>query len=398
MLQKCWSMSGDRRVSRLLVVLLVALAALSGAVGWSGDMWLLPASLVLPLVWSKAPSRNVAGLVAAAYFLAASRGLPSGVATFFSADLWVGLLFWIAASAGFVLIHAAAWARDGRARVSRYAIAAIMLAVPPFGIVGWAHPVTAAGILFPGWGWYGLAATLGAMLALVTRIGPVVLVALLALSGLSVLPSSPLPHAEGWQGIDLSMGANLGRDLSLRHQLALISTITDTAGGDRAIIVLPESTLGFWTPTLERVWTQHLAGSDITVIAGGALVVADGYDSVMVSISADGADTVYRARMPVPVSMWRPWARWLGAVGGARANLSSNGVSEVAGVRIATLICYEQLLVWPILQSMARSPEVIVLIGNGWWTAGTNIVAIQRASAGAWSRLFAVPLVTSFNT
>jgi K+/H+ antiporter YhaU regulatory subunit KhtT len=61
------------------------------------------------------------------------------------------------------------------------------------------------------------------------------------------------------------------------------------------------------------------------------------------------------------------------------------------------LICYEQLIVWPVLQSMLEKPDIIVAVGNGWWTSGTSIVAIQRASAVAWAKLFAKPLVLSFN-
>ena len=46
---------------------------------------------------------------------------------------------------------------------------------------------------------------------------------------------------------------------------------------------------------------------------------------------------------------------------------------------------------------MLHAPEVIVATGNGWWTAGTSIVTIQKASADAWARLFGIPLVTAFN-
>jgi hypothetical protein len=44
-----------------------------------------------------------------------------------------------------------------------------LASVPPIGIVGWAHPITAAGILFPGWGWPGLAATVIILLAMTSR-------------------------------------------------------------------------------------------------------------------------------------------------------------------------------------------------------------------------------------
>ncbi len=69
----------------------------------------------------------------------------------------------------------------------------------------------------------------------------------------------------------------------------------------------------------------------------------------------------------------------------------------VGTTRIAPLICYEQLIVWPVLQSMLHSPDIIVATGNGWWTAGTPIVAIQTASVTAWAKLFDQPLVLAFN-
>ena len=96
--------------------------------------------------------------------------------------------------------------------------------------------------------------------------------------------------------------------------------------------------------------------------------------------------------MPVPVSMWRPWAS-----GGASAQFFGNPTGRFAGTSIAPLICYEQLIVWPILQSVLLGPDVIVATGNGWWTGDTNIVPIQKASAKAWASLFGLPLVIAFN-
>lgn len=193
------------------------------------------------------------------------------------------------------------------------------------------------------------------------------------------------------------MGRSLGRDRTLERQRELIATVMRTAQAGDGIIVLPESALGFWTPTVEQLWRDALRGSEITVIAGAAVIDPQGYDNVQVKISAHEADVLYRERMPVPVSMWQPWRRWLGQDGGARAHLFANPIVELTGRRIAPLICYEQLVVWPVLQSMLHEPEAIVAMGNGWWTAGTSIVAVQHASANAWARLFGLPLVTAFN-
>lgn len=382
-----------------MTAVLVPLAVVVGAVGWSGQAPLLPAATFFPLLWARSPTRIAAALVAACYFLAASRGLPAGVAQFFSADLRVGLLLWIAAASSFVAGHAVFWtARSGLAKAVRYLLILALTGLPPLGITGWAHPLTAAGILFPEWGWWGLLALTAGLIGLATRIGPAIAIALSGLWLWSAASGTDQVIAKGWRGVDLEMGASLGRDRSLLRQRDLIAFVREAVGSGAAVVVLPESALGFWTPTLERFWREELRGTDLTVIAGAAVIEANGYDNVMVVIDGGGGRVLYHERMPVPVSMWRPWERWTGETGGARASLFANPVVEVAGRKIAPLICYEQLVLWPILQSMLHRPDAIVLIGNGWWTTGGNIVAIQRASAKAWSALFGVPLVISFNT
>ncbi|AUX79337.1 conjugal transfer protein TraB 2 (plasmid) [Sinorhizobium fredii] len=384
--------------------------------------------MIFPALWALSPSRLVAAMVSAGYFLAASRGLPQGVANFYAADLWPGLLLWLAASAGFVVVHAAAWsnrsawgrlgkgrpergrlgsarpeeAREGRfgadwARAVRYLLAAIVMALPPFGITGWAQPITAAGVLFPGWGWWGLLATAAGLAMLTSRFWPAAAVALMSFWVWSAATWTGPSLPEGWKGVDLEMGKSLGRDTSLERHRVLIATVLQNAGDDIRVIVLPESALGFWTPTVERLWQEALRGYDITVIAGAAVLDSRGYDNVLVAISAERSQILYRERMPVPVSMWQPWKTWTGE-GGAKAHIFGNSVVEIGGIRIAPLICYEQLIVWPFLQSMLSSPDIIVATGNGWWTTGTSIVAIQRASTIAWARLFGLPLVTAFNT
>ncbi len=91
------------------------------------------------------PFRLVASFVAAEYFLAASRGLPQGAGNFYGSGLVTGLALWVAASALFVATHVLLWTdRPGWGRTGRDAIAATVLSLPPIGILGWAHPVTAA--------------------------------------------------------------------------------------------------------------------------------------------------------------------------------------------------------------------------------------------------------------
>ncbi|WP_269140794.1 conjugal transfer protein TraB [Oryzicola mucosus] len=389
--------------------MLIAMSGVCGWVGWSGEVLLLPVAMVFPSLWATSGSRTVAALVSAGYFLAASRGLPQGVANFYAADLWPGLLLWAAASLSFAGVHAVFWeghmeglpsekkGRPGISRAARYLTVVTLMGLPPFGITGWAHPLTAAGVLFPGWGWWGLGAAAAGLAMMTSRYWPITAIALVGLWLSSAATWTQPPPPEGWKGINFAHGQDLGRDGSLNHHRDLIATVRAAAGAGTRFVVLPESALGFWTPTVAKLWQQSLRGSDLVVIAGAAAVDAGGYDNVMVVISPDGTHVLYRERMPVPVSMWQPWRGWTGRGGGARAHFFNNPAVEIGGNRIAPLVCYEQLILWPVLQSMLHSPDVVVATGNGWWTAGTSIVAIQQASAAAWARLFDVPLVNAFN-
>lgn len=380
-------------------VVLTALSAIAGLIGWSGFALALPASLAFPILWSISPNRWSAAAVSAAYFLAASRGLPQGVAAFYQSDLLPGLALWIVASIGFIFVHVVLWTRRaGCSRPFRYLLAMLLMALPPFGIVGWAHPITATGILLPGWGWSGLTVMAAGLAILTTRYRPAAAIVFVVLWLSSAASWTTRILDQTWHGVDLQYGSSLGRDVSLTRYAALSKTVNTSRPQGASLVVLPESALGFWTPTTARWWSNQLKGTGISLLAGAAVVTATGYDNLIVRVTPAGGEVVYRERMPVPGSMWQPWAQLLGRTGGARAHFFANPVTEIDRRRAAPLICYEQLLVWPVLQSMLFDPHVIVAVGNGWWTAGTSIIAIQRASVEAWARLFDKPVVMSFNT
>lgn len=378
--------------------MLIVAAAVVGAVAWSGEPLTLPLACAFPALWAFAPSRIVAAMVGAAYFLAASRGLPQGVVNFYSSDVGLGVALWVGAAAAFVLVHAVLWQRrPGAGRMARFALAAVLMSVPPFGIVGWAQPVTAAGILFPGWGWWGLTATAAILTTMTTRRWPIAAIVGACFWTWSaahwIAPSPP----QGWVGLDTRLGGALGRTPDLDQTQALLDRVRKAGAAGARVVVLPESAAGLWTPITSVFWIDSLRGTGVTAIAGAAIVDREGYDNVMVEAGEGRAHVLYGERMPVPVSMWQPWRTWTGEGGGARASFFGNPVVEAGGRRVAPLICYEQLLVWPVLQSMAHAPDMIVAIGNDWWTSGTSILAIQQASSQAWARLFGLPLVLAFN-
>lgn len=392
------SRSSSFRADAAKSAALVLAAICAGALAWSGDPRTLPLALTFPALWAYSPTRLVAGMVSAGYFLAASRGLPQGVVNFYGSGFGAGIGLWIAASLAFVFVHAVLWTlRPGWKSAFRYGTAAVLMSVPPFGIIGWAHPITAAGVLFPGWGWWGLAATALGLLAMTTRNWRAVVVVIGGFWIWSAATWSAPAAPEGWVGIDTQFGGALEQYSGYAQQLDTVSLVRAAATEGVRVVVLPESAFGMWTPTVERLWTGALKDLDVRVIGATILVRRHGYDNVMGEVSGDGAQVLYRERMPVPVSMWQPWLGLVGEGGGARAHFFANPIVTLDDLRVAPLICYEQLLVWPILQSALNAPDAIVAVGNGWWTTDTNIVEIQKANAAAWARLFDLSLVSVFN-
>jgi hypothetical protein len=384
------------------MMILVSLSVAVGWIAWSGPVLALPLAAFFPWLWSQARTRVQAAAVSMGYFLAASRGLPQGVANFYASNVSPGLALWLIASLAFVMVHFALWTNaTGWQRPLRFLIASIAMSVPPVGILGWAHPITAAGVLFEGWHWWGLVGMIAGLAVMTTRHWRS---AAFLLGGLWIFSASHWSNAggvPGWEGVELHMGAGLGRDTSLVRQRELVALVRDPAHDRKSegdnVMVLPESALGFWTPGLGHFWQQSLSGSGIVVIAGAAEIKPDGYDNVLVLISEERTEVLYRQRMPVPGAMWQPWRRLIGTAIGARAHIFANPRVRIGDRDIAILICYEQLIIWPVLQSMLFNVDAIIAVGNGWWTDDTSIIDVQRACTEAWARLFGKPLVMSFN-
>ncbi len=111
-------------------------------------------------------------------------------------------------------------------------------------------------------------------------------------------------------------------------------------------------------------------------------------------IVGDHARPSFHQRIPVPGGMWNPFQ----PQGGVALNLLGPGTVDVGGQRAAILICYEQLLTWPMLRSAIEKPAILIAISNASWTSGTTVPRIQRACVRAWARLFGLPVISAINS
>ena len=98
-------------------------------------------------------------------------------------------------------------------------------------------------------------------------------------------------------------------------------------------------------------------------------------------------------RVPVPIGMWRPFSNV-----SVPLRVNGPGVIEIDHQRAAVLICYEEMLTFPVLASMLQHPTAIIGISNSFWFDETTIPAYQAAALRGWARLFRLPLFMAVNS
>jgi apolipoprotein N-acyltransferase len=318
--------------------------------------------------------------VAVAYFAIASTPIP-----WIASNFAIGLMLLVTAASILGAPWIALWSPHSSQRFWRIPAALLLSAIPPIGIINWASPLTAAGILFPGTGLIGLVAT--TLTEAVWQSYPRTVVAgILAANLMYTAPPAPL----GFHTVDTANHA----DRFSREESARTAVHSSTA----KLAILPEGAIRRWNEATEAYWAdtiRHLKATERTVLIGAGIPIPDS-DEFHNSVLAVGAASAVRfdQRISVPVAMWKPF----GPPDGVPLNLTGPGTLRLGDHRLAVLICYEQLLIWPILHSAIEAPTLLVGVSNASWTKHTFIPAAQEACLQAWARLFGVPYLSAKNT
>jgi len=295
-------------------------------------------------------------------------------------------------------------------------------------LIGWASPLTSAGLLFPGSSWLGLAGCAFAMGALAWSPKPTILVSSTVAVGLNLFFVSP--SLNGWQAVNTNLGAVSDERSSALAQFEAAEFVQRRALASNAhVIVFPEAVVPSWTPATDSFWedtVNKLRSSGKTIIVGAKVIEAQpasafsdddfalsiatlqslpagpnvsptsradnvpAYRNVLVARGQENA--MFDQRVPVPISMWSPFN-----TGGVQLHLTGPAILPVEDQRVAVLICYEQLLTWPILTSLIGKPTVIVAVANDYWARGTTVPEFQRSAVRAWARLMSIPYVSATN-
>lgn len=380
--------------------LLCGVAAAIGVLAWNG---VVAAFALLPLIimiWRSASRRWHAFLYLVFYYLGAARGQLSGASVYFADnhEAWsVGALVWLGSSALLALIWATLWHPAKRQGI-RLIVILMLLALPPLGAIGWANPLTAAGVLFPGLAWLGLLATLALYYVIAESPRPLRLFPFAVLIALAYAFWEPVKPSSSWQGIDTQLGSQNDPQMEFAQlrQLQAIVMQHSRAAAPGTVFVLPEMVGGDWSQN--RVWwdrvQSQLTAKQQTVLIGASQPVAvnNGYVNTVVSLGQHTGQA-WVDRVPIPIAMWKPWNR----PANVHADWLGTGLQTIGNTKAASLICYEQLLIWPVLASMVEKPDLIIAPANGWWAHATSLPATQRQTVQVWSQLFKVPVVFASN-
>ena len=347
----------------------------------------------------QAKTRTNAAVLMVGYYAGATWQIIPGASTFFGsrANLFQAVLLWLGSSLLLGSAWAALWSHKHAARLYRIPITIVLLAVPPIGLIGVASPLVAAGILFPGTAWFGLLLTLLICGLLATYATRGFALAIL-FSPPCTTPYHKPSNPPDWQAVSTHFGG-VGLDTpSPVDEYTAARSIQDTALNSSArVIVFPETIVSNWNDATDAFWsrTVELLKDEGKTILVGANVLDTRSHHYFNSIVIRGADTQkdFLQRVPIPIAMWIP-----GSDRGVPLRLDGIGTLRVAGQKGAILICYEQLLIWPVISSFKEHPSVLIGIANDYWARTTTVPDIQRACLSSWTRLFHVPMLWAENT
>jgi len=377
---------------------MACVAALTiGAVAWCGHLFTLLALLALPQAFgaAKGPAQRLT--VLGCYYAASIWPIIPGATQFFGDDAGMHplsiVILWLISAV--VLTLPWLWLLLTPRMSTEWAlpIGLCFTALLPTGVV---NPLTVAGVLFPGLGWAGLIATIilfGTFSKY--RVSSLLLAAMLAAICYVSHPGFPIiPTA--WQGHDTALG---GSELSKQTPTALYKAVVyvqETALDSNAQIqIFPEGIINHWTPSAEGFWQStysELERNHQSILFGAEVNLPHRGEYRNELLLRGEYNATFQQRVPIPYAMWRPWDKI-----GVPIHYFGPSILFVGPRRAAPIVCYEQLLVAPVLISIEHHPEVIVAIANDYWTKGTSIAEIQQSTIEAWSRLFWIPVVSATN-
>ncbi|MGB7986996.1 MAG: hypothetical protein WCF54_17665 [Terracidiphilus sp.] len=368
-----------------------------GLFSMNGHPYLMPFALLFPALFllTKTPLERMA--VPMGYYGAFLVTIFPGGQVFFGHDFNpIGVFALWVLSCTMLSLPWALLCNNNRRRLFWAVPLAMLIEIfPPFGLFGVGHPLSATGILVPHTAWYGLVSVFlasGFIAAYPKIFAPIILT--LTIVSAAYVHDKPIPY--GWVAVNTRLGPT-GDYMQDYHILQYVQHTLNTTTKNSRVVVLPESIMQwnntqdlFLASTIHRLNDEHR-----TAIIGATSLVQGAPERYRnVAIIRGEVNDVFDQRIPIPVTMWNP----IDPTKGVSLNLTGKATAPmIDGQRPAIIICYEQMLMIPILESLYARPTVIVGMTNDYWAVHTWVPQMQSSTLKSWGRLFNLPVVNAIN-
>lgn len=325
------------------------------------------------------------------YFGAGLTAFPSGMAMFFGATpfwSWTGFAAWASTLAAPALLFPARFAGLALAGAS------LVIAATPLGAV---NPILAATAFFPSSGWVGLILAAGLLAFPFIKNERAFVLGLVgaSLAG-SLLTRLPPPAPAAAWAIDTHDGkipTLVNEWFGKQARVSREARASIEAG--TKLTVTPEGTVDAWD-----VWSQ-IAWRDAAAAAKdkNAMLLVGAYRQMDNGERQNGlidpnTGAFYGATLPMPLAMWKPWDKsWHYPVD---ATQLVRTIPTPAG-EAAYVICYEEMLLWPLASKVAAGDPALVISAANQWFATTEASVAQTRSIRLQARLWGLPLVRAVN-
>ena len=367
----------------------------AGLIGylWGISLEILPlrAIIFIPVLWAKTSNRWIAGLVPAIYALLATRGFISGAAIFFEKSLILGIFIWLIAAIPHYLAGTLLWFKNPQYRYFLgIPLLCLVWTLPPLMFVGWANPLLSAGLWFPKLGFLALALTLVLMIffAKVKNLKFLVLIPITVLISAYCRYEKPqINNLNGWTVHNSNFSSqpkNTAYEL-LERQRQLINSIKDT----NTIHIFPEMVSGSWDNFLANYWISSIHSNN-KVLLGAYIFENNNYHNVVIKIDKN-SKIIYRQRFPMTLGMFNPFSPTHFPI-----HSKEKSVINIDNQKVGFLLCFEQVILLPMLQTLRDKPNLIVASSNLWWSPKSLQLA-QRQSLRLFQSLIGVPVLESIN-
>jgi len=378
--------------------LALLVGALVGYLSWGQHLSLTILSLSLFLAYLLIDKKQLLFGFLWAYYLMASRGFLFGVASYYQ-NFGYALLAWLGVSLISSSVWILIWSSSFRKRLLLFPLLLIVMILPPMGFISWVNPLPTIAVILPDFGFSGIVLELISIYALAllwkkyddARYSILIFMAILVVSTLYY--SSPKVKAnltiESIQSNIEYFPMTFDKSKEYSRLKTFFYRVQNSKSKN---ILLPENALGDYSSIQSMLW-QDLK-KNRSVFAGATIYNARRSKSInaLLELKYDSSKVLYKQRVPVLIEMWKPFTNR-----GTEATIFEQATVSIDGKKAGVFICYEQLLVYPYLQTFYYEPKMLVGISNLYWAKGTNIEAIQKETMELWAILFGTPLSFSVN-